>query len=115
MAKFIVLHSSNTRDSGFFGIGNEIFSLKDAQKGLYEYKRTMPGDSYQDGRLYNLAGMLDAEDFEDAYAKSQNMEDHWNTASPCRSTMVGDILYRLTDDYDYDEAQIVSGFGFTKL
>lgn len=35
---------------------------------------------------------IDAENLEDAYKKSQNIDETWNPKNPCRSTSVGDVL-----------------------
>lgn len=39
-----------------------------------------------------MAGSVWAESLEKAFKASQNFENHWNTAEPCRSTSVGDVI-----------------------
>ena len=55
------------------------------------------------------AGFVYAKSLGDAYARSQNWEQPWNEANPCRSTSVGDIIQ---DDADF---HLVMNMGFKKL
>lgn len=55
------------------------------------------------------AGFVIANSLDDAYMKSQNMEEPWNTFYPCRSTSVGDVIQ------DGDKFFMVCGIGFREL
>lgn len=37
-------------------------------------------------------GMINANSLEDAFNKTQNVDDVWNSTNPCRSTSVGDVI-----------------------
>lgn len=54
-------------------------------------------------------GYVNAESLEEAYTKSQNIEDVWNPTNPCRSTSVGDVIQ---DDNGF---HLVCGVGFKQL
>lgn len=56
-----------------------------------------------------LVGQVEASDFDDAYAKSQNLFGSWNPEKPCRSTSVGDVI-------EHDEGFfMVCGMGFRHI
>lgn len=55
------------------------------------------------------AGFVMANSLDDAYMKSQNMEEPWNRTNPCRSTSVGDVIQ------DEDKFFMVCGTGFKEL
>jgi hypothetical protein len=54
-------------------------------------------------------GFVYANSIEHAFTLSQNDENVWNTANPCRSTSVGDIIQ------DGDKFFMVCGTGFKEL
>jgi hypothetical protein len=54
-------------------------------------------------------GFVVADSLEKAFILSQNDENVWNTANPCRSTSVGDIIQ------DDDKFYMVCGIGFKEL
>ena len=58
-------------------------------------------------RIY--AGFVEANSLEKAFIQSQNDENVWNTANPCRSTSVGDVIE--SDEGFY----MVCGMGFRLL
>jgi hypothetical protein len=55
------------------------------------------------------AGYVKASSLEDAFIKSQNIDEPWNPYNPCRSTSVGDIIQ------DDDNFHIVMKEGFKVL
>lgn len=54
-------------------------------------------------------GFVVADSLEKAFILSQNDENVWNTANPCRSTSVGDVIQ------DDDKFYMVCGIGFKEL
>lgn len=56
-----------------------------------------------------VVGVLQAEDLDDAYTKSQNLINDWNPINPCRSTSVGDVIQ------DDKEFYLVCGMGFKQI
>lgn len=55
------------------------------------------------------AGFVEASSLEDAFIKSQNLDEPWNTFNPCRSTSVGDVIQ--SDEGFF----MVDGVGFKEL
>jgi hypothetical protein len=62
---------------------------------------------------YRVVGIVEAESFEDAYAKSQNGLAGW-AAVPTRSTSVGDVI-KLGPPGVGGEFQTVAPFGFAHI
>ena len=56
-----------------------------------------------------LVGQIEASSIDDAYFKTQNWNEPWNMATPCRSTSVGDVIE--SDEGFY----MVCGIGFKLL
>lgn len=59
---------------------------------------------------FDIAGTVDAENLDDAYTKTQNLENLWNPGKPCRSVSVGDVLMERGGN-----AYRVQAFGFSKI
>ena len=112
-----ILHSNNTRDTGFFKPEAETesserftFDEKDIRKA---YKN----------KGYDFVALIDTNDLDEAYKLSNNITSTWakgekvNTLSNeaeerggARSSMVGDIFGDEDDNY-----YVVSPYGFTKI
>lgn len=54
-------------------------------------------------------GVVKATSIEEAYAKTQNLDRHWNYNKPCRSTSVGDVIQ--VDDQNF----LVTNVGFKQI
>jgi len=68
-----------TRNSMFYSRNGRIFSLYDVIQHMRD-------------KDYTLVATVEADDLDEAYAMTQNVEKAWNTEKPCRSTSVGDVL-----------------------
>lgn len=53
-------------------------------------------------------GIVEAKNFQDAFVKSQNLDDSWNPDTLCRSTSIGDYI----EDVESEEIQQVMSIGF---
>jgi len=63
-------------------------------------------------QLRDFEGTIEAESLEDAYIKSQNLDEYgWNGAVESRSTSVGDLI----QDVESEEVFMVMGFGFKSM
>lgn len=105
MALVHIYHSTNFADSMMYGKASTIWNKGIALEAYHS-------------DVYELAGELDVAPgvdvgvemtLEYVYMNSQNIEDHWNKAKPCRSTSVGDILQLANKLY------IVASCGFDEL
>ena len=56
-----------------------------------------------------FAGVVEADDLEQAFAKSQNSVRYWNRSKPCRSVSVGDVIE------ENGNMHMVCNFGFKKI
>lgn len=105
-----VLHSLNTRDTGFFQECGSICNLADVR------------ELYNNGG-YEFVAIIDTNDMDEAWEASNNITSQWtkgkkvNTLSKdaqhmgyARSSMVGDIFGDEDDNY-----YVVAGAGFIKL
>jgi hypothetical protein len=109
---YAILHSLNVRDSFCFDAeDNDIFGPEHVRAAIRVY---MQNPQRPQG-TYALAGVLEADDLEDAFCRSQNEDADWRERGE-RSTSVGDVLIPLTDEYDYTgDAFCVERFGFCQL
>lgn len=106
-----LLHSLNTRDSGFYG-HDDIFSADDAIR------------AFENGE-YDFVATIGTEDLDQIYIATQNIEESWVESfkreagdgdylahdydKGCRSTMVGDIILSGSSIY------IVARCGFDRI
>ena len=116
--KFIVLHSTNTRDTGCFTIDedNDVFNADMARAAVKAYKACACPEMHEG--VYKFAGIVDVENgLQDVFEASQNLFDKaWGDGKQ-RSTMVGDAVIGVNDDYSYAANQvfIVESFGYCQL
>jgi len=107
MAKVYIYHSQNFADSMMYGkastIWNEFIAVKAYIEGKYDFAGELEIPLFGPG-VTEVEACL-----EHAYMRSQNIDSHWNKASPCRSTSVGDII-KIEDDL-----YIVGSVGFDKI
>lgn len=94
--KATIWHCENTRDSFSYARDGKWFNLHKA------FQTFLDGD-------YTKVATIEAASLNDAYARSQNIEENWNPSNPCRSTSVGDII-----EFD-DKFFIVACVGFEEL
>lgn len=62
-----------------------------------------------DRQARDYAGFVEASSLEEAFAKSQNLDEPWNPVFPCRSTSVGDVIQ------DDNGLHMVCNIGFKQL
>ena len=113
--KFIVCHSQNIRDTGCFDADdNEIFGYDKARAEIIAYKNcAVPA---QATGVYRFAGIVECESLHEVFEKSQNLTaEGW--AEGQRSTMVGDLILGVDENYAYIENQafVVEPFGFCQF
>lgn len=112
-----ILHSNNTRDTGFFKPEAETENSERYTFGEKDIRK-----AYKNGN-YDYVAMIDTDDLDEAYMLSNNITSTWlkgdkvNTASleaekrgGARSSMVGDMFADSDDNY-----YVVSPHGFTKI
>jgi hypothetical protein len=63
----------------------------------------------QPRRMVGTVTVDEADALNQAWVKTQNIEEHWNKRHPCRSCAVGDV-YELNGEF-----HMVAGFGFEKI
>lgn len=100
----VIFHSTNTRDTAFYGC-DEIITKADILDAV---------DNNSD--LYDMAAIVDTDTLGKAYDLTQNIDKLWteNKEVDChtdrpRSTMVGDVIIAP------DGVYVVASFGFDKL
>ena len=109
-----VLHSQNTRDSGFYP-----YDLREGEITKAELLEKVMSDEYvQVGEVYS-------DELEDAWMLTNSIHDHWSEnkrvtsllGKKVRSSMMGDVFVKVIDRADGVEYEfyMVNFCGFTKL
>lgn len=118
MNNYLVLHSTNLRDTMFFDgeVENDIFNAEMARAAVKAYKATaLEAPINTQDRLYQLAGIIKAENLDHAFRATNNVDgtENWDN----RSTSVGDVFIQVDAQYNYveDGVFVVDGFGFCQL
>ena len=113
--KFAVLHSTNVRDSFSFNEDDDgVYGPTQVRKAIATYKSLPVNElSVENVSGYRLADIVDVAGLEDVFGATQNIAKAWKKGE--RSTSVGDVIIRMNDDYSYNAAFVVGGFGFCQL
>lgn len=109
--KFIVLHSTNTRETSrntLTGFGSD--DIGTVRAAVKAYKASARPDLHEG--LYKFAGIVDVDGINDVFEATQ---ESWEDGQ--RSSMVGDVFLQVTDGYEYIKGQAfaVTSCGFLKL
>lgn len=79
------------------------------KKHFYIFHAVQPTFTEEPKQQRKYAGTVVAENLQEAYAKSQNNDRHWNTKKPCRSTSVGDVIQEGDNNF------LITGTDFVAL